>query len=264
MTSTTAAKAPTDRAARRFAPALLAAAFWIAVWQVAAIVVHRDFLLASPGAVVLRLGELSVTASFWGTVGTSLLRIALGFIGAAIVGALTAALAARFRVADALARPFIGSIRSAPVVSFIILLLLWTDSSRLATITSFLMVLPVMHANILEGIRNRDVQLLEAATVFRVPLLRRVRAIDVPAVLPFFSAACRMGIGLAWKSGVAAEVIGIARGSIGEQLYQSKLYLDSASLFAWTVVIIALSAACEALVLRFLRRSQVRLAGGVA
>ncbi len=264
MTSTTAAKTPTGRAARRLAPALLAAAFWLGVWQVAAVIVGRDFLLASPSQVVVRLGELGVTGDFWATVGTSFLRITLGFVGAVIVGALTAALAARFRVADELARPFIGSIRSAPVVSFIILLLLWTDSSRLATITSFLMVLPVMHANILEGIRNRDVRLLEAAIVFRVPLLRRVRAIDVPAVLPFFSAASRMGIGLAWKSGVAAEVIGIARGSIGEQLYQSKLYLDSASLFAWTIVIIAVSAVCEALVLHFLRRSQARLAGGVS
>jgi NitT/TauT family transport system permease protein len=227
-------------------------------------VVHRDFLLASPGAVVVRLGKLSVTGAFWGTVGTSLLRISLGFVGAAVVGTLVAALAARFRIAEELARPLIGAIRSAPVVSFIILLLLWTDSSRLSAIVSFLMVLPVMYANILEGIRNRDRQLLEAAAVFRVPLLRRIRAIDVPAVLPFFSAACRVGVGLAWKSGVAAEVIGIARGTIGGQLYQSKLFLDSASLFAWTVVIIALSAACEALVLWLLRRAQARLAGGVS
>ena len=226
-------------------------------------VVHRDFLLASPGAVVLRLGELVVTGGFWGTVATSLARIVIGFTGAAAVGAALATLSSASRVAEALAAPLIATIRSAPVVSFIILLLLWTDSSRLAAYTSFLMVLPVMYANILAGIRNRDRQLLEVAIVFRIPWLRRVRAIDVPAVLPFFAAACRTGVGLAWKSGVAAEVIGVAQGSIGERLYEAKLFLESADLFAWTIVIIALSVTGEAVVLWGLRRAQARFSAGV-
>jgi NitT/TauT family transport system permease protein len=252
------------RAARRFAPALLAAAFWIAVWQVAAVAVGRDFLLASPAQVVVRLGELSVTGDFWATIGTSLTRIVIGFTGAAIVGGLLAMASSASRVAEALATPLVTTIRSVPVVSFIILLLLWTDSSRLAAFTSFLMVLPVMYANMLAGIRNRDRALLEAAQVFRVPWLRRVRAIDVPAVLPFFAAACQTGVGLAWKSGVAAEVIGVARGTIGERLYEAKLFLESADLFAWTVVIIALSVAGEAFVLWVLRRAQARFSAGGA
>ncbi len=264
MTSTTAAKSPSGRAARRFGPALLAAAFWVAVWQVAAVIVHRDFLLASPVQVVVRLGELVVTAGFWQTVATTLARIIVGFTAAAVVGALLATLASASRVAEALASPLIATIRSAPVVSFIILLLLWTDASTLAAYTSFLMVLPVMYANILAGIRNRDRALLEAATVFRVPWLRRVRAIDVPAVLPFFAAACRTGVGLAWKAGVAAEVIGVAVGTIGERLYEAKLYLESADLFAWTIVIIALSVAGEAFVLAVLRRAERRFAAGGA
>jgi NitT/TauT family transport system permease protein len=261
MTSTTAARSPSGRAARGFVPALLAAAFWIAVWQVAAMVVHHDFLLASPAQVVERLGQLVVTSGFWVIVATSLTRIIVGFTAAAIVGAALAALSSASRVAEILASPLIATIRSAPVVSFIILLLLWTDSSHLAAYTSFLMVLPVMYANILAGIRNRDRALLEFATVFRVPRLRRIRAIDVPAVLPFLSAACRTGVGLAWKSGVAAEVIGVAQGSIGERLYQAKLFLESADLFAWTVVIITLSVAGEAFVLWGLRRAQARFAG---
>ena len=224
--------------------------------------VHRDFLLASPGAVMVRLGELVVTGGFWETVATSLTRIIVGFTGAAIVGGALATLSSASRIAEALAAPLIATIRSAPVVSFIILLLLWTDSSRLAAYTSFLMVLPVMYANILAGIRNRDRALLEVATVFRIPWPRRVRAIDVPAVLPFFAAACRTGVGLAWKSGVAAEVIGVARGSIGERLYEAKLFLESADLFAWTIVIIALSVAGEAVVLWGLRRAQARFVGG--
>jgi len=264
MTSTTADSSAPSRAARRFGPALLAAVFWVAVWQVAAWAVHRDFLLASPVEVARRLGELVITADFWGTVGWSLLRIVAGFTGAAIVGALLAVLASWSRIAQTLIAPLIATIRSAPVVSFIILLLLWADTNVLSALTSFLMVLPIMYANILQGIRGRDRALLEAAAVFRVPLLRRVRAIDVPAVVPFFAAASRVGVGLAWKSGVAAEVIGVARGSIGERLYEAKLFLSSADLFAWTIVIIALSVAGEAFVLWALGRAQRRFAGGAS
>lgn len=246
---------------RRATRPVLAALFWVAVWQFAAWSVHKDFLLASPFSVVARLGQLGTTADFWATVGWSLGRIAAGFVAAAVVGALGAAAAVRFRAVDALVSPLIATIRSAPVVSFIILLLLWTDSSSLPIYTSFLMVLPVMYANVLEGIKHRDRSLLEAAEVFRIPLARRVRAIDIPAVLPFFAAACRIGVGLAWKSGVAAEVIGVANGSIGEQLYEAKVFLSSVDLFAWTVVIVALSVVCEKLVLRLLRSVPGRMDG---
>jgi NitT/TauT family transport system permease protein len=242
----------------------VAAAFWIAVWSIAAEVVGRDFLLASPGQVVVRLIDLVVTADFWATVGTTLMRIALGFVAAAVVGMATAALSARFRTVDVLTSPLISTIRSVPVVSFIILVLLWADASTLAAVTSFLMVVPIMHTSILEGIRSRDARLLEVVEVFEIPTWRRIRAVDIPAVLPFFAAASRIGIGLAWKAGVAAEVIGVSQGSIGERLYQAKIFLESADLFAWTVVIVALSIACEALALRLIRVAQDRNSGGVA
>ncbi|WP_291380269.1 ABC transporter permease subunit [Demequina sp.] len=254
MTSTSAANGEAASRAKRVGRPLVAALFWVAVWQFAAWSVDKDFLLASPWAVMTRLAELAFTIDFWGTVGWSLARIAIGFVGAAVVGALAAALAAASRMVDTLVSPLISTIRSAPVVSFIILLLLWTDTSKLSAIVAFLMVLPVMYASVLEGIRHRDRSLLEAARVFRVPFASRVAAIDMPAVLPFFAAACRVGVGLAWKSGVAAEVIGVADGSIGERLYEAKLFLSSEDILAWTLVIVVLSVACESAVLRLLRR----------
>lgn len=261
MTSTSAVDGRADSRVRRAIRPVVAVLFWLAVWQVASWSVNKDFLLASPIAVAARLGHLTITVDFWTTVGWSLGRIAWGFCAAALVGALGATAAVRFRAVDALLSPLIATIRSAPVVSFIILLLLWTDSSRLPMYTSFIMVLPVMYTTIVEGIRHRDRSLLEAAEVFRIPLARRVLAIDVPAVLPFFAAACRIGVGLAWKSGVAAEVIGVASGSIGEQLYEAKVFLSSVDLFAWTVVIVALSIVCEKVVLRLLRSVPGRVDG---
>ncbi|MCR6492493.1 ABC transporter permease [Cellulomonas sp. P24] len=263
-TSTTAADAVTRDRWRAVARPLLVMGFWLGVWQLATVAVHQDLLLVSPGAVLVRLTQLVVTAGFWGTVWYSFARIVAGFLLAAVAGVLGAAVASASRVVDALATPLIAAIRSTPVVSFIILVLMWADSSRLAIIISFTMVVPVVYTNVLDGIRHRDRALLEVSTVFRVPLLRRLAAIDIPAVLPFFIAACKIGVGLAWKSGIAAEVIGLPRGSIGERLYQAKIFLSTADLFAWTVVIIALSFAFERLVLVVLARTQLRLAHGRA
>lgn len=236
--------------------------FWLVVWQLVAAWVGHDFLVARPASVASRLVELVPTADFWSTVWFSFARITLGFALAVAVGVVLAALAAWSRVADALLTPFLTAVRAAPVVSFIILVLLVTDSGKLAAITSFLMVLPVAYVNVLGGIRHRDRALLEMVAVFEVPLLRRVAAVDVPAVLPFFLAACRLGVGLAWKSGVAAEVIGLPDGSIGERLYEAKLFLSSADLFAWTAVIIAVSYGFEKLLVALLGRAERRLAVG--
>lgn len=260
MTSTTrasgAAGAPltTARAGWPFARPTLVVAFWVGVWWVAAAAVDRALLLASPGDVLSRLADLVVTGDFWATVAHSLVRIGAGFLAATVAGVLTAALAARLAVVDALVTPLMTVVRTVPVVSFIVLVLMWADSSHLAFVISFLMVTPVIFANVREGIHQRDRALLEVAAVFGVPWHRRVPAIDVPAVLPFLIAGGRIGVGLAWKSGVAAEVIGLPQGSIGERLYQAKLFLSTADLFAWTVVIVAISFLFERAVLALLSR----------
>ena len=88
------------------------------------------------------------------------------------------------------------------------------------------------------------------ARVFRVPLWRRIRGIYLPAVMPYFRTAVSLGLGLCWKAGVAAEVIGLPTGSVGEQLYNAKVYFMTGDLFAWTVVIVVVSVLFEKLFLR--------------
>ena len=192
MTSTSRAEPVRRAGVRALGSGALAALFWVAVWQGAALAVGRDFLLASPWQVATRLVELLPTADFWATVWFSLARIALGFCAAAVGGALLAWAAWASRWARALIAPAIAAVRAAPVVSFIILLLLWTDSSRLPAFTSFLMVLPVMYANLGQGLAQRDRSLLEVAWVFDVPLGRRLLAMDIPGVLPYLAAATRI------------------------------------------------------------------------
>ena len=133
--------------------------------------------------------------------------------------------------------------------------LVWVPSRNLSVVISFLMVAPIVYQNVLGGISNMDHKLTEMADVFQVPFARRLRYLYLPQVAPFFRSACAVGLGLCWKSGVAAEVIGLPDGSIGERLYEAKVYLDTPDLFAWTLVIVLVSIAFEKLFLFLLDRA---------
>lgn len=264
MTTSTTARTAEARHLGRAARVPLVAAFWLVVWSLAALAVGQRLLLPAPAEVGARLAELAVTADFWTTVAHSLVRVLAGFALGTAAGTLLAVAAARWRPVDALVSPLVGAVRAAPVVSFIILVLIWVDSSRLAVVVSALMVLPVTYAAVLEGVRQRDPALLEVAAVFEIPFLRRLPAVDVPAVLPFFAAACQVGIGLAWKSGIAAEVIALPSGSVGERLYDAKVLLESADVFVWTGVVVALSLLAERIVAASLRRAPSAGSGAAA
>lgn len=242
-----------------------AVCFWLCVWQLASVWVGQRLLLASPLEVCRALAALLPTAAFWQRVGFSAARVLGGFFSALAAGTLCAVAAAVCRWAEYLLRPPMLAARTVPVASFIILALLWLrGTGGLAVFISFLMVLPVVYENVLAGIRSADAALLEMAAVFRVPAARRVRFLYAPAVLPYFRSACAVGLGLCWKSGVAAEVIGISGGSIGEALYNAKLFFATDELLAWTAVIVLLSLAFERLFLRLLALAEKWLTGGAA
>ena len=228
---------------------LWAVLFWIAVWQLASMRLDSDILLVSPFRVLCRLGELALTAAFWRAACFTLSRVASGFFLAAASGVLLAAVASRYSRIRELLAPVMLAARSVPVASFIILALIWFSSENLSVLISFLMVLPVIYVNVLGGIRCVDRQLLEMAQVFRVPKIRVVRYIYVPQVMPYFYTACSVSLGMCWKAGVAAEVIGMPKGSVGERLQQAKVYLDTLDLFAWTLVIVTASLFFEKIVL---------------
>ena len=222
---------------------------------------HGHLLLASPLSALVRLGELACTAAFWRAVGNSALHIFGGFLLSCVLAVLLAALSARFWAARELLSPLVAAVKAVPVVSFIILALVWLDGRDLSLVISALMVFPPVYLNVLAGIDSADRQLLEMAAVFRVPFRRQLRGIWLPQVLPYFRAACSLALGLCWKAGAAAEVIGLPGGTIGERLYTAKVYFQTPDLFAWTAVIVAVSVVFEKVFLALID-ALVRKAGG--
>ena len=233
-------------------------------WQTGAMLLDNPLLLVAPTTVAGRLVTLCVEPGFLSSIWYSVVRIFSGFIIAMAAGTLLAAIAGHFRVVEILLWPLMASVKSIPVASFIILCLIWLTSAQLSIFIAFLMVLPIVYTTMLQGIRSTDGKLLEMAALFRVPLPARLRFIHLPHLQPFLYSAASVSIGLAWKAGIAAEVIGIPAGSIGEKLYEAKVYFLSADLFAWTVVIVVVSIGFEKMFLRLVRLLYARLGHAAA
>lgn len=238
---------------RKAAGKLLAAFFWLALWQIVCLAVRQEILIVPPLRVLERLASLSRTGLFWAAAFGSMARVLSGFLWGLLAGTVLAALTSRSRILSDLFHPALAVVRATPVASFIILALVWIRSARVPSFIAALVVLPVVWSNVENGIANTDPALLQMAKSFRFGAWKTVRKIMAPSVLPYFTAACTTGLGLAWKAGVAAEVLANTERSMGGQIYDSKIYLETADLFAWTAVVVLLSVVLEWLMVRLMR-----------
>ena len=228
--------------------------FALALWQGISMLVNMDILLASPLKVIKRLATIWTEKGFVSTVLFSLMRITCGFLIALALGIILAVLAGRFPIVETLLWPYVVTIKSVPVASFIILCLIWFSFNQLTIFIAFLIAFPVIYSNVLQGIKSADRNMLEMAGLYNVSWGRKLLYIYVPNIKPYLISACSVAVGMAWKAGVAAEVIGVVNGSIGEKLYNAKIYFQNADLLAWTVIIILLSVVIEKLFVFILRK----------
>ena len=241
-----------------------ALAAWIVVWQLAAVSLgHGGLFLATPIQTLQALAQLAPTAGFWQRIVFSALRILAGFLLAVVGGLVLGALGARWRWVRIFIEPAMQLIRAMPVASFVILALLWVSGKNLSVIVSFTHVLPVVYAGTVGGIADTDPALLEMAKVYRLPLGKRLRYIWLPGMFPSFCESCIAAMGMCWKSGVSAEVIGLPDYSVGDALYRAKITISTPEVFAWTLVIVLLSATLSALAAWALRRAKRALCGEV-
>lgn len=232
---------------------------WLILWQILAMCIDSKIILVTPIEVAKCLWELIRESSFWKSILFSMARILLGFALGLTAGTILAVVSGKVKFIRTLFAPLISVMKSIPVASFTILALIWIGSKDLSVLVSFLICVPIVCANMLEGIDNLDPNLKEMSRVFKIPFERRFAGVYLSQLLPYFRSASRLAIGLCWKSGVAAEVIGIPSGSIGEKLYMSKVYLETADLFAWTTVIILLSWLCERIFIALVNLLQRRI-----
>lgn len=231
------------------------AAFWLAVWVFAAALVAQPLILPGPCAVVVALLRLVCDASTWAILAGSGARILGGLALAAVCGGVLAGVTVRSRTFSRLVASALSFVKATPVACVVVLLLIWLGSARVSIAAVFLMALPGVYFSLVEGLTQVDKPLEQMFRLHGVRGWRLFCAHTWREVLPFALSCARAVIGMSWKAGVAAELIGMAAGTVGERIYQAKLLIETADLLAWTVLVVAASWACERVLVWLLRAS---------
>ncbi len=231
------------------------AAFWLAVWVFAAALVAQPLILPGPGTVAVALLRLVCDVGTWAILVGSGARILGGLALAAACGGVMAGASVRSLTFARLVAPALSFVKATPVACIVVLLLIWLGSARVSIVAVFLMALPGVYFSLVEGLTQADKPLKQMFRLHGVRGWRLFCAHTWREVLPFVLSCARAVIGMSWKAGVAAELIGMAVGTVGERIYQAKLLIETADLLAWTVLVVAASWACERVLVWLLRAS---------
>ena len=246
---------------RRFARKAGIIAFWLAIWQLLDVIIDNRLVLAGPIRVAQALVEQIGQPDFWVICGASFGRIALGFLLSFVVGFLLALMSCRHRLFRDFVDPIISLLRTIPVASFIILLLIWVGNQALTVFLAFFIVLPLIYTNMVTGFESVDRQMLEMARVYKLSRWRTFLYIYRPAFMPFLMSSTKISLGMTWKSGIMAEVLATPKPSIGKEMATARTFLDTPDLLAWTVVVMVLSFLFEKTFMELLKRASRPLGG---
>jgi len=233
---------------------ILIIAAWCCIWQAMCDLTGLDFVLASPVSVFTALISLIKTSAFYSVLINSFVHITIGFVFACILAVVLGIFASKCIIIYEILLPLIQVMKSLPVASFIILLLILFGSSKVSALISFIVVFPMIYNSVVMGMRQTDHKLLEMARIFSIGRMRTIKYIYMPEILSYTKSSLKTALGMSWKAGVSAEVIGLAKNSIGEQLYYAKLYLMTEQLFAWSIVVVGISLICERFIYSLLQQ----------
>lgn len=236
-------------------------AFWLAIWQLLDVIIDNRLVLAGPIRVAQALVEQIGQPDFWVICGASFGRIALGFLLSFVVGFLLALMSCRHRLFRDFVDPIISLLRTIPVASFIILLLIWVGNQALTVFLAFFIVLPLIYTNMVTGFESVDRQMLEMARVYGLSRWRTFLYIYRPAFMPFLMSSTKISLGMTWKSGIMAEVLATPKPSIGKEMATARTFLATPDLLAWTVVVMVLSFLFEKAFMELLKRANRPLGG---
>jgi NitT/TauT family transport system permease protein len=238
-------------------PTLALAAILLAIWW--ALSLHYGaYVLPSPAAVARGLGEIVRSGEIWRHAGASLARIVVGFGAAVLVAVLLGLLAFLSRLARGVVHDVLAVLNSTSVFVWIVISIIWFGLSNWAPIfTTFMITLPVVASNVVEGVAGVDRRLLEMGEVYRLPGRQKFTAIVVPSTLPYLVAGMKVGFGLALKVSVVAEIFGVTSG-IGYVMNYSREILATQMVFVWALVMIAIMGLTDTLVFNTISRRLTR------
>lgn len=220
---------------------------FLGTWQLGALFLGNPLLLPGPAAVFLTLGRSFREPLFWHSLGGTFLRGLSAFTLAALGGVAVGSLVGRFRWAALLFAPWMAAVKSTPVLSVILLAIIWFKTPQVPIFVALLVCFPLVAGNTREGVSQVDPSLKEMARLFRVNPISRFWRLSLPSALPYILAGFSTALGITWKAVVAAEVLAMPRNGIGTAMNIARSQLETTEVFAWTAAAVLLGAGTEGL-----------------
>ncbi|MEY8000642.1 ABC transporter permease [Clostridium sp. Mt-5] len=215
--------------------------FWLSIWEFCSIFINNSLLLPSPFEVIKTLFVLMKEAYFWKSVFSSIIRVISGILISVIVGIVLGVAAGLNKFIEEILDPLIITMKATPVMSIIIIALIWFTSSYVVIFTAVLICFPIVYTNVIQGIKSVDEKLIQMANVYKVKKKYLLKDIYLPSIKNYIVSGILMCLGIGWKVSVASEVLSTPNYSIGLNLLNSKTTLETQELFAWTIVVVILS-----------------------
>lgn len=226
---------------------------WLLIWQFASMMTGLELLLASPVAVLRTIMNMLVSEQFYVVLMHSMLNIGSGLIAGIIIGVVLGICAAKYKIAAEFIEIPLQLMKALPVAAFVILLLMWFGSKNVSRIISAMVVIPMVTTGVTDGIKNTDIRLIQMAKVYDMTTFDRFRYVYMTGVYPYLSSQLKVALGMCFKAGISAEIIGLVSNTIGTSMYYAKMYLLSSELFAWSIVVIVMSLLTEKIILKIFK-----------
>ncbi|WP_245479814.1 ABC transporter permease [Hansschlegelia zhihuaiae] len=221
----------------------------LAIWQIASLGAPA-FVLPGPARVYSAWSSLVATDSFWTDFGITFWRVFMGFVIATVVGVpLGLVLGASEKLGEFF-EPVLSVINTVSSSIWAIFALIWFGLSDWTTIfVVFMTAMPLILTNVWQGTRTVNADFVELAQTFRMSRAQVLTKIYLPTILPPFFSAARLAFGFGARVSLVAETLGASSG-IGYRLRQAADLVQTDQVFAWTLTLVALMIALEALVLK--------------
>lgn len=220
---------------------IYAVIFLLAVWKMVSLAAGSPFIFPGPETTLFALWHLLGQPEFWPALGYTVSRGLLGFFISCLLGLIFGLAGGLSRTIFGLLQPIMTVIRSTPVMSVVILAIIWTNSNLVPVLVCLLIAFPILYGNVVEGIRQVDIELAQMATVYQVGSRRQFFELYLPAIIPYIMAGASSAMGITWKVIIAAEVLCQPLSAVGTQMMWAKMNLDTPQVLAYTVVLITIS-----------------------
>ncbi len=220
----------------------------LALWQIAALYFNSSLIVPQPRDTIVAVFKLITNGDFIRVAGTTLLRGLLGFFISALLGVGIGILAGINKNFNTFITPLLVTIRSVPVISLLLLALIWFSPGFVPVFIAMLTMFPFICTNVTDGIKSVDPNLIQMATFYRVKKKQILYEVYIPSIMPFIISGASSAMGIGWRAIIIGEVLSQPRYGIGTNMKTAQTFLNVEAVIAWTLIAIVISFIFEKLI----------------